>query len=1090
MKPIFKLLFLLAPLCMTLNATALKKINANGDNIFGYLSYSDDYDQRVGLYELQDNELSLVWEDPVYQERYLAASSLCLDNGVLKGYAVDASYGGYVVFGIYYLEYNFETGENTTFERQELDYSTYMQCLALDEKENRFYGYGKFEDEPAFLSASVDDPFNYTLIATLSDTEEACRSLCINPTDNEIYGINSKYEFVKVEKDGTQSVLMNLDITDGGKYVSGLVFNPSSQVYYWNLIRDDESSAMAIIDPTANKLDIYATLTNDVQFRSLFTTDEMGDPLQPKRPVAGEASFPNGNLIGSVTFTLPSELFSGAKIEDAVNYETYVDDELYASGSGNAGDEIEAEFAVSQGMHSFGIKAKVNGFESTMATVKAYVGHDNPLAPENVYFSGSMASWDPSSPENIGIHGGYVDSKAISYKVSLNGEEIGTASETSMSIEIPEDAPLSLFEVEVIAECNGLASTPAYSNKVAAGAALELPQYIMPTPEEFELSTVVDNNNDDISWALQYDYDSDDYYIQTGFSAEGEKMDDWYFLPKMKFEDTSVFYSFSMQVALGDAFYNDEFVEVLLCSGPNPQNVLSTVINEFAPSSDTFQEVLGHLKVAQSGEYFIAIHCTSEGDQYGIKARNFYVENNNITENSPQAIESLNIVAGDKGALEAYVSFEMPTLRINGNEIPASTILKATVSCIDDVTVEGKPGEKVTAIVKTMQGDNLIKVVASDGEANSPVVTGMIFTGVNLPSPVAQLTYISAPDMMSMKLEWAPVVTGWISEENPDGGYIVPENITYDIYKSTGEEYDDYEFDEDMRGWMLYESDLTETSFTYTVDYGAPQEIAKFCIVPHNELGANYYVQSIASDIIGTPYSLPIVEDWDDYGEFNTDPWLTFDVPGASKSVYWGVWYTSDISEKYEDSETLSLVAQGDAGAAGRLATPRFTTMGCESATLSMNICGDFKLPIISILAQMYGEEAKEIGKISLLQDKKGFNKVSLDIPNEYLNKDWVNLLIQTEFEDDYEALVIEDLAIEKNSGVSVTEVSGRKIVVIADNNQIKISGLNGETIQISTLDGKLLAQKASTTTTESFNVGKGIYLVTAGHQTSKVIVK
>lgn len=1090
MKQIFKLFMVLAALCLTLNANALKKVNAKGDNIFGYLSYSDDFDQRVGLYELQDNAISLVWEDPVYQEKYLAASSLCLDNGMLKGYAVDASYGGYVIFGIYYLEYKFETGENTIFERQDLDYSSYMQCVAFDEKENRFYGYGKYEDEPAFLSANADDPFNYTLIASLSDADDACRSLCINPVDNEIYGINGKFEFVKVAKDGIQTVLMDLEISDGSKYVSGLVFNPSSQLYYWNIIKDDESSAMATIDPSAKKLDVYEVLANDVQFRSLFTTDEVGEPLQPKRPVAGEASFPNGNLTGSVSFTLPSELFSGAKIEGVVNYNTYVDDELYASGSGEAGSEIEAEFAVAQGVHTFGIKANVNGYESTMATVKAYVGHDHPLAPENVTFTGSKATWDPSSPDNIGVNGGYVDSKAITYKVSLNGEVIGNTSETSMKVVIPEDSRLSLFVVEVVAECNGLESTPAYSNKIAAGSALEIPQYIMPTPDEFELSTVVDNNNDDISWALQYDSDSDDYYIQTGFSAEGVKMDDWYFLPKIKFDDPSIYYSFSMQVALGDSFFTKEFVEVLLCSEPNPKNVVAKVINEFSPASDSFQEVLGHFKVDQPGDYHLAIHCTSDGDQYGLKARNFYVENNNITEYSPQAAESLSLSAADKGIHEAYVSFKMPTLRMNGNEISASTILKATVSCVNEVTVEGKPGENVSATVKTLQGDNQIKVVVSDGDANSPALTGMIFTGVNLPSPVAEITCESSADMRSMKLQWSPVVTGWISEENPDGGYIVPENIRYDLYKSTGEEFDDYEFDEDMRGWMLYKSGITETSFTYSVEDGAPQEIAQFCVVPHNELGANYFVQSIASDIIGTPYTLPIVEDWDDYGEFKTDPWLTYDVPGFPYDVFWGAWYTSDVSEKYENLETISLVAQGETGAASRLATPRFTTAGCESATLTLNICGDFKLPIITILAQKYDQEPQEIGKMTLAQSQKGLNKVSIDIPGEYLEKEWVNLLIQTEFSEDYEALVIEDLAIEKNPGLSVMEVSDKGVAISAEGHKINITGLNGKTVLISTLDGKIIANKAIQEETAYFHVDKGVYIVTAGNVNSKILVK
>ena len=1038
-----------------------------------------------------ENGLSKVWEDPVYGERYIAASSLSLQDGKLKGYSIDASYGGYVIFGVYYVEYNFETGENLVFNQQEGETSTFIQCSIFDPTEERFYGYGKYEDEPAFLSAPAGNPFDYTLIAPLADTEDACLSLCYNSTDNEIYGINGKYEFVKVSKDGNQSAIMSLDIEDGGHYNSGLVYNPSSQLYYWNIIRNDESTAMATIDAATGKLDIYEEFSNNEQFRSLFTTDEKADPLQPKRPVAGVANFLEGTLTGTVTFTLPTELYSGSKIEGTVDYETFVDEMPYSSDKGAPGAEVAVEFAVSQGMHSFGIKAKVEGYESSMASVNAYVGHDNPLAPENVVFTGSEVTWDASSPDNIGFHGGYVNSSEIRYRVSLNGEVIGTTSATSISAQIPEEAQLAVFTAEVVAECNGLESTPSSSNGVVAGNALRLPQYIMPTPEEFEISTVVDNNEDEISWALQYDWDTDDYYLQTGFSAEDERMDDWYFLPKMMFDDSSKYYSFSFQVALGDAYYQNEFVEVALCNQPDPKSVVTpNIINEFTPASSDFQEVLGHFKVNQPGVYYIGIHCTSDGDQFGIKARNFSVEDNNITAKSPQGIERMNLKAGERGIHEATVSFDMPKMRMDNTEIPDYTRLIATVSCANDVTVEGKPGETVSVTVKTEQGDNQIRIVISDGEYNSPLTTATVFTGVNLPSPVEGLNSVSAMDMLSMTLEWTPVTTGWLSEENPDEGYVVPENIRYDIYKSDGEEYDDYEYDEDMRGWLLYESDVEGHTYTYSVDNGAPQEVVKLCVVPHNELGANYYVKATAADIIGTPYSLPIEENWDETGAFNTDPWLAYDIPGIYEYVDWGLWYTSDISEEYENLETISLVAQGAAGAAGQLATPRFTTKDCESVALTMNICGDFKLPKITILAQIYGEEPVEIGEISLAMDQKGFNKVKIALPSDFLGKDWVGLLIQTEFIEDYEALVVEDLAIEKNVGTGTAYVSERNISISGGKNRIKVSGLNGELVMVTSLDGKTIEKRANTQSSVTFNVEKGIYIVNVGDSKWKVSVK
>lgn len=1054
---------------------APQKIMANGDNLFGYLAYTTDYSLNPGVYELSDySEPILKWENELYMQEYASPSGFGYSEGVLKGYSV-ASFYGYV-FGSFYSEFDAETGEILVLKTQDIEENpSYFETVAYDPENKQFFGYGIMEDEFVFMSAPESDPFNYTSVRPVYD-EEVCLGMTYNPEEKAIIGVNLSNELVKISSDGAQEVLMNLDVPDISTALCGIGYDPLSSLYYWNFVRSDYTSAMATIDVRNKMLNIISEHGEEtMQYTVLYTTDEFVMTDAPLRPSCeeGAVNFYKDSFIGYVTFTMPTEKGDGNAITENLSYNAYLDGKVYSVGNAAPGEIVNINFAVSEeGMHSFGMSAVLNGVEGAAVKTMAYIGNDTPLAPTNVTLTEKEISWDAVTS---GLHGGYVDVSAMTYTVSINGEVVGTTEQTVLAHTFDPEVELNSYTAEVVANCKGKTGSSSYSNSIATGAALKLPQYLEPTTEQFALFNVVDNNEDGASWINGKDYDDGTGYVYTTYSAPGVQMDDWLFLPKMSFEDAEKFYSFSFNVALRSNDYSNEYVEVLLCSEPSSSSngVVTTIIPEFSPESSDYELATSEFKVPESGVYYIALHCTSDGDMFGVKASNFAIEDNNITSESPVAIDDLLAEPGPGGAAMSIVTFTMPTKTMGGEEIPSTKELKATVSGGAAVAeVSGKPGEEMTVEVAAFIGNNTFNVVVSDGELNSPVAITSVRCGYDVPSTVTEVRSSTSEDMLTMTIEWDPVTTGWIDDNDEYGGTIDPSKVVYNIYMV-------------VNGyWELYDTGLTETSYSYTVAPGTTQNMVWLGVEASNDAGDNGYLR-YAGCILGDPMALPLGDDFEGE-ELSSDLWLTYDDFGAPQ---FGTIYTSDLSDAYADKETTCFLITGSGwfnGEEGRYGSPRFSTKGENNVTVTLDVCGDFTLPHTTILAETYGVDPVSIGEITC--SEPGFHKVSVSLPEEFLNKSWVGIYIKCEFDTGEEMLAIESISIEGSSGIRTLDMSGVKIA--GGKNQIKVSGLQNQNVVVSSVDGRVAAKSDRISGDATFNVEKGIYVVKAGNKNAKVVVR
>ncbi len=86
-------------------------------------------------------------------------------------------------------------------------------------------------------------------------------------------------------------------------------------------------------------------------------------------------------------------------------------------------------------------------------------------------------TWEPVSE---GLHGGYIDPAAVTYKVSLNGVPAAETSGTSAPVSIDPDIYYIGYTAEVTAVYDGLESPPGVSERFLMGKAFPIPYTFGP----------------------------------------------------------------------------------------------------------------------------------------------------------------------------------------------------------------------------------------------------------------------------------------------------------------------------------------------------------------------------------------------------------------------------------------------------------------------------------------------------------------------------------------------------------------------------------------------------------------------------------
>lgn len=1039
--------------------------------IFGWNIYSKN-ETPYGLYEFSDNALQMLWADSFYDLTDAKLSNGFLKDGKIIGLASKEFLGYQLAY--YSVVYDYSTGDVLSSQELTIKEAPYYERLAYNPDDGYVYGIGKNyqynSSVRVFMRSHPDDFTTSEVICELGEGRNM-QSLCYCSRDKAFYGANLNHEFARIDTDGTYTPLFTLDCNFNPAYIGGLLFDASDNIFYWNYSTDDESYMASINDVTQQVEDICELeYANELSF-FLDTMTTQRNPESPLPPEIKSVDFPDGALSGSITLTLPLTNEGGEALTGELECVAMVDGEVYTRANAEVGKELKMDFNdLARGKHTFGFYVSAAGKESGMSQLNYFIGFDDPLPPANVVWRGSTLKWDAVTE---GVNNGYIDAGNVVYSISINGEPYSSTKENTIEINLPDDKPLATYTATVTALNGEYESLPASSNMIVAGEPLSLPMKLAPTLDEYNLCTVNDANGDGVYWI----FDDQRRAFLMGYSINDSDCDDWLFLPPFRVENAEDMLSLEYEACIRSAMFGDEELAVYIGKEANAEDMTKCIVEKYCPATidPDYQNMNSLFNVDEPGTYYIGFHLTSVANQMGVALRNISVEANNITDASPAPVADITAKAGEEGALEAEVGMTLPLLNNAGEALDADTPLEVAVtSSVETVKASGKPGEKVSVKVKTVQGDNELEAVVYSGSLRSTRTIVNVYTGVWAPMHTKVTSIQGAHDMMSVTIKWNPVTKG------VDNGFIRPEDVVYDIYV----------YEQGILGssWEYYDTAGKGTEYTYVCEPGMEQQVLQIGVVASNEAGNDGYVAS-SRDLVGTPFSLPMVETFGN-DEQSVEPWVIYTLDN-SYTASWSIGKIENIGEYDTDSEyALYALSQNGAGAKGMIGMPRFSTLDMENVKLVMDIyvgsnCADIKISG----AGYYDTERHLLGTVGRSESGPDFRTVEMQLPKELLGQAWVQLYVEASFNEDADVVIITRMSVEEGVANDVAAVASTRSVTAVDGG-VAVTGCAGGHLEISTLSGMNIVATDVVSDHELYRLEPGIYIVNIADIRRKIVVR
>ncbi len=369
-------------------------------------------------------------------------------------------------------------------------------------------------------------------------------------------------------------------------------------------------------------------------------------------------------------------------------------------------------------------------------------------------------------------------------------------------------------------------------------------------PENFDLFTVIDANEDGSTWNWD-----DTYLTNYNYSADNAA-DDYLVTLPIQLEAGK---NYSVLVNARNSGIDERF-EVLLGAEPTAE-ALSTVViepTEVTTYDDMGEEYEGMFSVNEDGKYYLAVHAISDADAYRLMVN--YISIDFGAEPTAPAAPSISVVADEQAALRAEVSVTAPNFAINGDPLTANLtridILRdgSVVGCIEDIA----PGTTTVYVDEPDDVGNHTYQAIPYNESGKGLksVKVTVYVGPDVPSPVENFTAADGGNVVA--LNWDKV--GNIGE---NGGPVNPATVNYLVWSTFVEEgWTDYSIEKNELLATLTDADAYDVPFD--TDEGE-QRVEYWIVETRNEANAEYEgLYSTTGLLVGAPYELPLVEGFTD----------------------------------------------------------------------------------------------------------------------------------------------------------------------------------------------------------------------------------
>lgn len=895
--------------------------------------------------------------------------------------------------------------------------------------------------------------------------EKVCASICYNEKENALVGINRENNLVRIERDGSQTLIMDLGVST--QYArAGLMYDAEDDCYLWNAQLSNDGSYLYCIDPKNNSVSMIADYDSSLRMPFIGVIPASSDPAPLQKPVIDKVDFGKGQNSGKLTFFLPDNYSSGKPLSGELDWTVYLDDEEYGKGSGVAGKIVSVDFSdIETGSHKFSVMANLGDKKSPVVSKKAFIGYDTPRVPTNVTMDATTITWEPVTR---GLKGGYMDMANLKYHVYINDKEVGTVVGDSKYVYSPEtQRPYAGYVAYIVADNGGqLSDASEKSDIFTYGEPWEMDVKIAPTKEDVMAFSAFDVNQDKNVWSY-VEYQGEIPTIREPL-ASASGTDDWLFSPPLRFDDTATSYEISLDVMNAAKYYKDLGIQVYLCDELNYNNIVEKLI-DYTPGDEEFHRVSQVFTVADPGVYYIAFYSKHDAYKSGFFIKDIDIHKTNISAPLPAAVSGLKAEGAPKAELKASVEFVMPTSFINGTEIPADGNVKAYIFNGNDqvAEAEGKPGATISLQIETVQGSNELMVVPEydDVRGRSSIIS--VYCGYDVPGPTVNTSAYVSEDNLSLILTWEPP-----TETGDNGYYVDPSKCEYVVMVNTEE------------GWLPYEtldSDTFEYTFTVPADNGLKSEWIG--IAPSNVAGrATTYAWM--SDMLGTPYSLPLTETFKG-GKPNIRPMRVIRTYDPENLTVWEM--ASPATLIGDETYPVAFVGRAtSAPAKGCLMLPKFSTEGYEDAGMRLGVWTGKGMADIEIYGETYGVD--NLIKLATIPSGKGWQDIDIAFPEEMQNRKWAGIFIMADYAKVSDVILISGYTVGDGFS-SVDGVVSEGMSRISGGDRIHVIGHEGKKVSVYAPDGKLVKAVGNAAAAEEISVAPGIYIVTAGTVSSKVIV-
>lgn len=842
----------------------------------------------------------------------------------------------------------------TLLETRDLAASASATVLAYDPTEDRVYGQF-YDDEMQNLQWGWMDRVTGRS-ETVNQMEDRLYALAV-ANDGTMYAIDPNGALKVIDKKTGRDVrvVANTGITP--KYIQSATFDKQTNRMYWCAVGSDYSAGLYTLDLTTGKPSLVASFPNGEEVTGVYIPFEAYDGA-PAKIADAAINFANNALSGTVGFHTPQLTESGSALTGSLTAYVVVGTDTTALSVEPDKDYTVNVSVPESGMTTFRVFTENATGESRQWVKEQWIGVDKPNKPTNIVLTkeGDKAIVHWEAPTTT-VHNGYIDPSLVTYTVLRMARRLDTVAVQQKATQFEETIAqddMANINYIVIPYYKGERGEMGYSNNVIFGSAFEVPASIyLSRPDEYELCTVIDANNDGNTWqwmgCARYEgtdeKDADDWLVTPGF----------HFLP-------SKYYDIEYTITSSTGFLYPEVYELNMGKEPTVAELSKTTIVR-----DTVEETLTNdhwvsrqqrVSVDEEGNFHLGFHVISPAGKHQLMLGAV-----SVTEGpsfaAPDSVKNLRGKAGEEGALTATLTFTLPATTANGASLTA--LGKVEVYRGDDLigtlTDRLQPGSELSFTdSSSKQGFNDYRVVCyNTANEAGDAATVRVYVGEDRPCPPSNVL-LSWNDGKA-HIQWDAPTTG------AAGGYINPANLTYGI---TGSLYEG-----------ILESGIKDTfyDFDYPTDNDA-QEIIYYGVFAQNIAGISDGT-STNSLMIGKPYTLP------------------FDEQFTNGAMSYGMWYvgyaagesTWDMSKK-EGHKTIGcplfsggvgdgqMISTGmiDLGDAENPVLTFWTVANNDQDKLVVEITDDFEKPYQEVYTVDYSDQTPgEWSKVSVpLSDWKG----------------------------------------------------------------------------------------------------------------------